>query len=184
MNWIQALVENFERLLAWTMPFRVIKVYERGVVLRLGKPDRVLDPGWRWILPFNIDVVTEIVVVERTMDLMVQSITTTDDVSVTFSVNMVYSVSDPMAHHTAVADFERSAEGYARIHLSQRARDKTWAELLADQKKLESSLEGTLSTRLARWGAEVVSVGFTDMTRAKPFRLFSDPASAQKGLLG
>jgi len=96
----------------------------------------------------------------------------------------VYTVADPMLYHTAVADFDKSVEGYARIHLSQRARDRTWKELLADQKKLEASLEGTLTTRLAKWGADVVSVGFTDLTRAKVFRMFSDPASAQRGLFG
>lgn len=182
MSWIDALVSNLKELVAFLAPFRVIKVYERGVVLRLGVPHRVLEPGWNWILPFRIEHVEEIVVVEQTMDLMPQSITTKDDASVTFSVNLVYRVTDPVAYHTVVTDFDRSAEAYARIHLSQRARDKTWRELLEDQKKLESSLEGTLSTRLAKWGADVVSVGFTDLTKAKTFRVFADPS--QKGLLG
>ena len=181
MSWIEALVTNLKELVSFLAPFRVIQSYERGVVMRLGMPHRVMEPGFRWLWPFNIERVTEINVVEQTMDLMVQSITTSDDVSATFSVNLVYCVSDPIAHHTAVSDFERSAEAYARIHLSQRARDKTWKELLADQKKLESSLEGTLSTRLAKWGAEVVSVGFTDLTRAKPIRLFSEPAKSLFG---
>jgi regulator of protease activity HflC (stomatin/prohibitin superfamily) len=184
MNWVEAIVSNLRDLLTFVSPLRVINVYERGVVLRLGKIHRVMEPGLNWLIPFNVDVVSEIVVVEETMDLMVQSITTKDDVSVTFSINLVFCVVDPMLYHTAVTDFNRSAEGYARIHLSQRARDKTWPELLADQRKLEASLEGTLSTRLAKWGATVVSVGFTDLTRARPFRLFADPASAQKGLFG
>jgi membrane protease subunit HflK len=181
VSWIEALVTNIKELVAFLAPFRVIQSYERGVVMRLGIPHRVMEPGPRWRLPFNIERVTEINVVEQTMDLMVQSITTSDDVSATFSVNLVYCVSDPIAYHTAVSDFERSAEAYARIHLSQRARDKTWKELLADQKKLESSLEGTLSTRLAKWGAEVVSVGFTDLTRARPIRLFSEPTKSLFG---
>ncbi len=181
MSWIEALVTNIKELVAFLAPFRVIQSYERGVVMRLGIPHRVMEPGLNWRWPLNIERVTEINVVEQTMDLMVQSITTADDVSATFSVNLVYCVSDPIAYHTAVSDFERSAEAYARIHLSQRARDKAWKDLLADQKKLEQSLEGTLSTRLKPWGAEVVSVGFTDLTRARPIRLFSEP---NKSLFG
>jgi len=175
MSWIDALIANFKALIDFIAPFRVIKSYERGVVFRLGIPHRVMEPGWQWLWPCNIEVVNEVVVVEQTMDLMVQSITTADDISATFSVNLVYCVSDPTAHLTAVTDFERSAEAYARIHLSQRARVKTWKQLLESQRELESSLEGTLSTRLKKWGAEVVSVGFTDMTRAKPLRFFSEP---------
>jgi membrane protease subunit HflK len=174
MSWIDALVSNAKELLAWVLPFRVIKVYERGVVMRWGVPHRVMPPGFHWRIPFGVEHVEEIVVVEQTMDLIVQSITTKDDVAITLSANFVYCVVDPIAYHTAVTDFERSAEGYARIHLSQRARDLTWAELLATQKKLEASLEGTLTTRLGGWGAEVVRLGFTDLTRARPFRVFTD----------
>lgn len=184
MSWVDALIANFKELVAFVAPFSVIQVYERGVVKRFGIPHRVQEPGFRLHWSCGVEEVVRVVVVEETMDLMVQSITTKDDVSVTFSVNLVFYVTDPTLYHTAVTDFNRSVEGYARIHLSQRARDKVWVDLLADQRKLESSLEGTLSTRLAKWGAEVVSAGFTDMTRAKPFRLFSDPASASKGLLG
>ena len=184
MNWIDAIITNLMELVSFFAFFRIIKVYERGVVLRLGIPHRVMNPGFNWLVPFKVESVEEVIVVEQTMDLMVQSITTKDDVSATFSVNLVWYVTDPTLYHTAVTDFERSAEGYARIHLSQRARDKTWTELLADQKQLERSLEGTLSTRLAKWGAAVVSLGFTDLTRARPFRLFADPASAQKGMFG
>lgn len=175
MSWIEALVANIKELIAFFAPFRIVKVYERGVVLRLGVPHRVMGPGWNWMWPFRIEHVEEISVVEQTMDLMVQSITTKDDVGVTFSVNLVYTVTDPTLHHTAVQDFAKSAEGYARLHLAKRVRDKTWRELLDGQKALEASLQGTLSTRLKPWGAEVVDVGFTDLTRAKAFRMFQDP---------
>lgn len=183
MSWIDALVTNFKELLAWCLPFRVIKVYERGVVMRWGIPHRVMEEGFRWRIPFGVEEVVEIVVVEQTMDLIIQSITTKDDVSVSLSVNFVYCVTDPVKYHTAVTDFERSAEGYARIHLSQRARERTWADLLADQRKLERSLEGTLTTCLGGWGAEVVRLGFTDLTRARAFRLFADSGTQQRGLL-
>ena len=174
MSWVDALVANAKELLAWILPFSVIRVYERGVVLRWGIPHRVQEAGFRWHYSFGIEEVERVVVVEQTMDLVVQSITTKDDVSVTLSVNFVYSVSDATAYHTAVTDFDRSAEGYARIHLSQRARELTWAELLEGQRKLEASLEGTLTTRLKAWGADVQRLGFTDLTRARAYRLFTD----------
>lgn len=174
MSWVDALVANAKELLDWVLPCNVIRVYERGVVMRWGVPHRVQEPGFRWHWSCGIEAVERVTVVEQTMDLIVQSITTKDDVSVTISANFVYSVSDPVAYHTAVTDFDRSAEGYARIHLSQRARTMTWPELLANQKSLESSLEGTLTTRLKAWGAEVQRLGFTDLTRARPYRIFAD----------
>ncbi len=178
MSWVDALIANFKELVAFIAPFSVIQVYERGVVKRFGIPNRIQEPGFRLHWSCGVEEVVRVVVVEETMDLMTQSVTTKDDVSATFSVNLVFYVTDPTLYHTAVTDFNRSVEGYARIHLSQRVRDKTWREFLDDQKKLESSLEGTLSTRLAKWGAEVVSVGFTDLTKARPIRLFTEPSKS------
>ena len=183
MSWIDAIIANLKELVAFLSPIGVVRVFERGVVLRLGIPKREQQPGLRWHWPFGVEDVVLITVVEETMDLMVQSITTKDDISVTFSANLVFCVTNATLYHTAVTDFEKSVEGYARIHLSQRARERTWTDLLVDQRKLETSLEGTLSTRLRRWGAEVVSLGFTDLTRARTFRLFADPNSTMKGML-
>ena len=182
MNWVDAIISNIKELAGFFAFFKVMRVYERGVVFRWGVPHRVLPPGFNWIVPFRIEQVEEVTVSEETMDLMVQSITTTDDVSVTFSVNIVFYVTDPILYYTKVNDFNRSAEGHARIHLAQRARALTWAELLSQQKALETSLSGTLTTRLKGWGAEVITVGFTDLTKARTFRFFSDPAAAMKAV--
>lgn len=184
MTWIDALATYIKELVEFLSPLRVVKAYERGVVFRFGIPVRVMDPGLRLLWPFKVEDVTMVNVAEETLDMMVQSVVTADDVAVTFSANLVFRVVDPVLYLCAVEDFNRSAEGYARIHLAQRARKKSWPELLADQRQLEQSIEGTMSTRLSKWGAEVVSFGFTDLTKARPFRLFSDPLSTQRSMFG
>lgn len=68
-------------LLQWVgffVPFVVVDQFEQAVVLRFGKYHRELDPGFHWILPFEIDRVIADNVVARTTNLAAQSLTTKD----------------------------------------------------------------------------------------------------------
>ena len=174
MTWIDAIIQNLLAIVEILSPVRIIMAYERGVVFRLGVPHRVMEAGLHWMIPCKVEILHRVTISEETCDLLVQSITTADDIPVTFSVNLVFRVVEPTLYLVAVYDFNKSIEAFARQHLNARARMRTWEQLRTEQKELERSLEGTLSTRLQKWGAAIVSVGFTDCSRAKAFRLFGE----------
>jgi regulator of protease activity HflC (stomatin/prohibitin superfamily) len=83
-------------LQAWNslMPFEVIDAYQQGVVLRFGKFNRILDPGFHWIWPFNIEKVLSETVVRNTEFYWPQLAITKDGVQIVFSVVMVFRVND------------------------------------------------------------------------------------------
>ena len=58
----------------WT----IVDQYERGVVLRLGKYLRTIEPGFHWLLPLGIDraILHEVILTTRQLDE--QSLTTYD----------------------------------------------------------------------------------------------------------
>lgn len=72
----------------------VVDHRERAVIMRLGKYSRSLEPGLHHRLPFQIETIKRIVVKRRTDDLMAQSLTTKDNVCVTLSVAVTYSIVD------------------------------------------------------------------------------------------
>lgn len=145
--------------------------------LILRRPPRVivceLGPGMHRLIPW-VETLNEESVVSKTYELPIQNITTKDDKSVTFAVNVTLHIHDVRANVLDVHDFEDSMHGTARIHLAQRTRDMTWRELLDNQKDLEKSLQGTLTTRLRKWGATVTDVGFTDLSHTRPYRIYGD----------
>lgn len=183
--WLQVLVENFLAVLKFFLPFSVHRVYQRGVVFRWGLVHRIQQPGLRWHWPCKIEQVDKVYVAQETQTLMVQSATTKDDVAVAFSMNLVFRIVDPEKYITEVFDFAKSLDAYSMTHLFSRVRKLTYAELIdaAEQKKLEDSLTATLSTRLKVWGAEIDHVGFTDLVRAKAFRVFSGDGSALRSAI-
>jgi len=155
------------------MPFRIVFNYEKGVRWTLGQKPVALEPGfhWCWWLYHSIEKLT---VVEEMIDLPTQTVVTKDGKTVVFSVNIGRVIIDPVAHFCSVSDFDESTIALAMTHLHQRIRERDYDDLLAKLPDLERSLRGTLSTRFAKWGAEVTTVGFTDFTQASQFRLFQD----------
>lgn len=171
-----SLVEIILNNLMALMPFRIVMSYETAVRWRFGKNPKPLDPGFHWCF-WIIHQVEAVPAVEDVFNLPTQSVVTADGQTICFSANIGIRVTDPVAHFCNVQDFKASTEGLAMTHLAQRVRSARYEDLVADLKALETSLRGTLETRLRKWGTEVTSVGFTDFVPTRQqMRLFQDPS--------
>jgi len=177
VTWLDVLFSHLRELFDFLRPFRVARDYERFVVFRMGMYHRTGGPGWLWLWPFGVEDAELIDIREETGNLPSQSVTTADGKTITFGCNLVYRVVDPQKYQCEVLDFDHSLGTYAMTHLHRRLREMTAADIIAGQRDLERSLEGTLSTRLKKWGAEIVSVGFTDFAQTKQFRLFNSTSA-------
>jgi len=118
-------------------------------------------PGF-WCKIWIVHSVEVIPVVDDVIELPTQSVITKDEKLVCFSANIGYRITNVVNHFCGVTDFTTATVGIAMTHLAQRVREKTLAELTIDLKKLEGSLENTLTTRVKDWGTEIWSVGFTN----------------------
>lgn len=179
MNFLDSLFGHLRE--GW--PFVRITPWERGIRIRYwGIPwtrwkavtVQVLGPGVHFAFWWFEEILTESVV-QQVRNLPTQSVTTKDDIAVSFSTNVSYEVVDVEANLTQVHDFETSMVNLAMMHLSERVRDKTWEDLLHNMDDLERSLKGTLTTRVKPWGVRIVDVTLTDLVRARAYRLLGDP---------
>lgn len=173
---------DFLRLLLdsihYLWPLRVIATYERGVLFMGGRPGIELIPtggifksGIYPFLPFFMRIET-LALCEDVVDLPVQSITTSDGKTVTFSANVAYVITNAVAHYTNVQDFADSFSRAACGHLALKVREWSWEELHQGQKKLEASIKGTLTTRVEDWGVKILEVRLTDCSLTRQYRLF------------
>ena len=83
------------------MSIKIVKQYERGVVLRFGRLHNVRDPGIRFIIPF-VDVMTKVSFRIVTMPIQSQGIITKDNVSVDVSAVAYYRVADTIRSVVAI----------------------------------------------------------------------------------
>lgn len=170
MNLVEIIFQNLMALL----PFVIIKTYERGVRFKLGKDPHELQPGFHWRFPIyhSIDIIA---VVDDFIETPIQSVLTKDEKLVVFSVNIGYRIDDAVKHDCGVQDFLESTKALAMVHLAERVRAQNLQDTIADLKKLESSLTGTLTTRYKTWGTSVFQVGFVNFAEVpQQIRIFSD----------
>jgi regulator of protease activity HflC (stomatin/prohibitin superfamily) len=155
------------------VPVVVIENWEAGCRFRRGVPEaRQLGPGIWWFVPFfdRIEILPRQM---RFIDLPIQRITTKDGVEIALSANIGYEIADAVKAYTEVHDYEESLGRLAAGHLHRRVHGWTYPELVENLGKLETSLEGTLTTRSKAWGIVIQVVGITDMVRQKAYSILN-----------
>ncbi len=169
----QPFVEAIFNNLALLLPLRVVNSYERGVRFRGGRDIAELEPGVHWFIP-GYEAIEIVNVAPETRNLPTQTVTTKDKVDVTFSANVCYKITDARKMFVSVQSFDEAMIAFAMCHLATAVGDNTFASLLRNREQLESELAESLAAKVASWGADIEWVGFTDLTRAKAYRLFGD----------
>lgn len=164
----------FDKLyLLW--PLRIVHSYQQGVRFWLGKDVQELGPGCYFFPPFfgSIEIVD---VAEDVITLPVNSITTLDGRSISFSANIVFRIRSARKKYTKVQDFETSLDALASGHLAACARGQTWTDIHASQDELEQEVRAKLNRTVRKWGVRIIAVHLTDMVEARSYRLFGDAA--------
>src|SRR6188768_2698204 len=83
------------------MSVKIVKQYERGVVLRFGRLHSVREPGIRFIIPV-VDLMTKVSLRIVTVPIQSQGIITQDNVSVGVSAVAYYRIVDPVKSVIAI----------------------------------------------------------------------------------
>ncbi|MFA6551661.1 MAG: SPFH domain-containing protein, partial [Patescibacteria group bacterium] len=100
-------------ILAALATLRQVNQYERGVLFTLGKFTRIVEPGWRIVVPvFQSMVKVDMRV--KAVDVPDQKAITRDNVSVTVNAVIYYNVQDAAKAIIEVEDFR-----YAMSQMAQ-----------------------------------------------------------------
>ena len=150
---------------------RIINQYERGVVQRLGRFRKILDPGLHVIIPY-IDTMRSVDVRTTPMDIPKQEVITKDNVTVNVDAVVYFRVIDAKK-----AVFETTNYAYATSTFAQTAlRDVTGNfdldELLSKRDEISSQIKEIVDAQTDKWGIDIESVKLqnielpSDMKRA------------------
>ncbi len=135
----------------------IIRPYEKGLVVRLGRYRRTLEPGFNLIIPF-IDAVIRVDMREQVINVNPQQVITKDNVSVLVDAVIYTKVIDPVKAEFAVANFELAATTLAQTTLRNLIGDKTLDDTLVARDALNTALRDTLDTVTHSWGVKVTRV--------------------------
>ncbi len=169
--------ETLVDLIARVQFFAIVRLYEGGVQLRMGRIHRPLPPGFYWIIPV-IDAVEILDVVPQVVDLPNQSILTEDNKTVAFSGILEYSISSPAKALTAVHDLDTSIQSTV-MHALQRELSSCTLDEAQDTDAMEERVIAQVQPKLRRWGVKVHHIGLTDLAPHRVLRLLTADQSIE-----
>ncbi len=150
---------------------RIINQYERGVVLRLGKYSRTLDPSFRVIIPY-LDKMHKIDIRTITMDIPKQEVITRDNVTVNVDAVVYARVIDAKKATLEIADYRHATATFAQTALRDVTGNFDLDEILSKRDEISSRIREIVDTQVDKWGIDIESVKLqnielpSDMKRA------------------
>lgn len=136
---------------------RVINQYERGVVLRLGRYKRTLDPGLNVVNPF-FDKVTKVDVRTRPMDIPKQEVITKDNVTVNVDAVVYARVINTQKAVLETTDFRYATSTFAQTALRDVTGNFDLDEILSKRDEISEKIREIVDVQADKWGIDIESV--------------------------
>lgn len=152
--------------------WKIIDVYEKGVVLRFGKPKRVLGPGFHLKMPFNIEVVLTDNVVPTTEDLGIQSLVTADQHEITLRAIVHWRISDIEKILLEVEDSDSVLEDTVSGLIGSQVLAHNLDEVLDES--FVRLINRTAKRQAKKFGIDIVRIQFAELTTASTLRVMGD----------
>ncbi|HRC82347.1 MAG TPA: slipin family protein, partial [Rectinema sp.] len=137
---------------------RVVQEYQRGVLFRFGRLQKVIEPGFNLILPFGIDSLRKVDMRTFTIDVPKQEVITRDNVPVIVDAVVYFNVFDPMLAVVKIADYTKSTSLLAQTILRSVLGQHELDEMLSQRAQLGQILQRLLDEATDPWGIKVSAV--------------------------
>ena len=145
------------------MSAHIAQQWERVVVLRLGKFNRVSGPGLYWTFPIIEQNAMRVDTRIRSTTFGAEETLTSDLVPINVNAVLFWMVWDATAACTEVGDFSRAVELAAQTALRDAIGRAGAAEVAIRREQLDRELKSTLEEKVALWGITILSVEVRDI---------------------
>lgn len=162
-------------LIVGSMGIRIIRPFERGLVERLGRYQRTMDPGLNLIMPF-IDNALKVDMREVVLDVPAQLVITKDNVNVEVDAIVYAQVTDPVRSRYEISNYIMAATKLAQTNLRNVLGEMDLDQCLSSRDTINGQLRDVLDTATDKWGVKVNRV---ELQRIDPPRDITEAMSRQ-----
>ncbi len=141
---------------------KVVKQWERGVVLRFGRYIGSRSPGLNLIIPY-LDRMLKVDTRVETMVLEPQEVITKDNVTVQVDAVVYFQVINPEDAMMKVMDYEQATTQIALTTLRSVLGQSELDELLAHRDQINEMLQKIIDDHTEPWGVQVTAVEVKDV---------------------
>jgi regulator of protease activity HflC (stomatin/prohibitin superfamily) len=141
---------------------KIVKQWERGVVLRLGRYVGTRSPGLNLIIPW-IDRMFKVDTRVETMVVAPQEVITGDNVTVQVDAVVYFQVVNPEAAVMKVMDYGKATTQISLTTLRSVLGQSELDELLAQRARINGMLQKIIDDHTEPWGVQVTAVEVKDV---------------------
>ncbi|MEM7582256.1 MAG: slipin family protein [Acidobacteriota bacterium] len=140
-----------------------VEQWERGILLRFGKFQRVLKPGISWIVP-GIDSITSLVDMRiRSTSFSAEKTLTRDTVPVNVDAVLFWVVTDAKRAILEVERFQATVSWAAQTTLRDVIGKTELVRMISEREALDEELQAIIDAKTSEWGVTVQSVEIRDV---------------------
>lgn len=158
-----AIAVSFTAAMLATMSVHIAQQWERVVVLRLGRLNRVSGPGLFWTIPFIEQNAMRVDCRVRVTTFGAEETLTADLVPMDVNAVLLWMVHDARSACTECVDFSRTIELAAQSALRDAIGRLSAAEVAIRRNQLDDDIRKVLEDDAAQWGISVLSVKVRDI---------------------
>src|SRR6476619_1869504 len=130
---------------------RIVKQYEKGLVMRLGKYRATVGSGLTFLTPFIEDLIS-VDMREKVINVEPQKVITKDNVSVTVDAVVYYKVSDPVKAEFEIQNFGYACTTLAQTNLRNLIGDRTLDETIVPRDMINPNHRPAMDEATNGWG--------------------------------
>jgi regulator of protease activity HflC (stomatin/prohibitin superfamily) len=142
-------------LIAIARTVRIVSQATAGIVERLGRYHRTLDPGLHFLFPFVDQLRTTVDLREQVVAFPPQPVITQDNVTISIDTVFYFTVTDPFRATYEVASLLTAVEQLTVTTLRNVIGSLSLEETLTSRDKINADLRIVLDEATERWGIRV-----------------------------
>ena len=137
--------------------FKVVRPFQQGLIEVLGRYDKTVGSGLRWVMPF-VKRMIKVDMREQVIDVPPQEVITKDNVVVTVDAVIYHEATDPVKLQYNVGNFLLAVTKLAQTNLRNVIGDLDLDSALTSREIINTKLRQILDDATDKWGVRVVRV--------------------------
>lgn len=166
LEWLWDLIERY------IMPFVIVRDYEKGVILFLGKYHHSLKPGLNWKWPIVNESIT-CLSKKETIEFRPITVVTKDELTIAIGLIGGYEVVDEKKFLLDANDAASNIAHHFTMTCSDVITDSTLADLLSKTAPY-TKMKKKINDEIEYCGARFFTIGYSSICKTRPISLLNN----------
>lgn len=159
---------------------RIVYEYKRALKFRFGKYIKILNPGFRWIIPI-IETVQIVDIRVITINIVSQEVMTEDNVPCSIDGVVFFRISDPERAVLEVEEFKFAISQLSQAALRDVCGKVELDTILSKREEMGNNIKLIVMEETREWGIEIIDVKIKDIQLPENMRrMMANQAEAER----